>query len=124
AAYVRSKAERRGRSAEMAEKAVIDSRSFTEREAQEAKLIDLVVKDVDELLHTLDGRKVKRFDGTEVVLKLKGEHAVAVEMTWRESVLSAIASPEILFLLLLGALAGLGSELSHPGLLFPGILGT
>jgi membrane-bound serine protease (ClpP class) len=45
-------------------------------------------------------------------------------MDWRQAILSTIARPEILFLLLLGALAGLGAEISHPGLIFPGIIGT
>ena len=124
AAYIRGKAERRGRNVEMAEKAVLESRSFTEREALELKLVDLVVKDVDELVRVLDGRTVKRFDGTAVTLSLKGERTTAVPMNWRQAVLAAIASPELLFLLLLGALAGIGAELSHPGLLFPGIVGV
>jgi membrane-bound serine protease (ClpP class) len=93
AAYIRSKAARRGRNVEMAEKAVLESRSFTEKEALESRLVDLVVKDVP------------------------------VAMDWRQMILSAIARPEVLFLLLLGALAGLGTEISHPGLLFPGIVG-
>jgi membrane-bound serine protease (ClpP class) len=45
-------------------------------------------------------------------------------MDWRQAILSAIARPEVLFLLLLGALAGLGAEISHPGLIFPGVIGT
>jgi len=123
AAYIRSKAERRGRNVEMAEKAVVDSKSFTEKEALELKLIDLVANDVDDLLGKLEGREVKRFDGSTARLSLKGHNPVAVRMDWRQLVLSTIARPEILFLLLLGALAGLGTEISHPGLLFPGILG-
>jgi len=124
AAYIRSKAERRGRNVEMAEKAVVESKSFTEREALELKLIDLVAKDVPDLLSQLDGREVKRFDGTSVTLHLAGQKTVDVRMNWRQAVLSAIARPEILFLLLLGALAGLGAEISHPGLIFPGVLGA
>jgi membrane-bound serine protease (ClpP class) len=124
AAYIRSIAERRGRNVEMAEKAVVESRSFTEREAIDLKLVDLVVKDVDELVRALDGRSVKRFDGRTVTLSLAGERTTAVEMNWRQAVLAAIATPELLFLLLLGALAGIGAELSHPGLLFPGIVGA
>jgi membrane-bound serine protease (ClpP class) len=123
AAYIRGKAARRGRNVEMAEKAVLDSKSFTEKEALEFKLIDLVVKDVPELLEKLDGRTVKRFDGSEVTLSLKGQKTLAVAMDWRQMILSAIARPEVLFLLLLGALAGLGTEISHPGMLFPGIVG-
>jgi membrane-bound serine protease (ClpP class) len=124
AAYVRGKAERRGRNPEMAEKAVLDSRSFTEREAKDAHLIDYIVKDEEELVRTLDGRSVKRFDGTETKLNLKGQQRVAVQMSWREGVLSTIASPNLMFLLLLAALAGIGTEISHPGLLFPGIIGA
>jgi membrane-bound serine protease (ClpP class) len=124
AAYVRSKAARRGRNVEMAEKAVLESRSFTEREALDLKLIDLIAPDVPDLLRALDGRSVRRFDDTTVTLRLAGVPTRDVRMTARELVLSAIARPELLFLLLLGALAGIGAELSHPGALFPGILGV
>ena len=124
AAYIRGKAERRGRNVEMAEKAVVESKSFTEKEALELKLIDLVAKDVPDLLAQLEGREVRRFDGTTVTLHLAGQRTVDVKMDWRQAILSAIARPEILFLLLLGALAGLGAEISHPGLIFPGALGA
>jgi membrane-bound serine protease (ClpP class) len=124
AAYIRSKAARRGRNVEMAEKAVLESKSFTEKEALDAKLIDLIVKDVPELLRELEGREVTRFDGTKVTLRLSGQDTRPVSMSWRQAILSTIARPEVLFLLLLGALAGLGAEISHPGLLFPGILGA
>ncbi|MFN8091465.1 MAG: nodulation protein NfeD [Vicinamibacteria bacterium] len=124
AAYIRGKAERRGRNVELAEKAVVESRSFTEKEALDAHLVDLVANDVPDLLARLEGREVKRFDGSTVVLRLAGQKTVDVRMDWRQAVLAAIASPEILFLLLLGALAGLGAEISHPGLVFPGVLGV
>jgi membrane-bound serine protease (ClpP class) len=124
AAYIRGKAERRGRNVDMAEKAVVESKSFTEKEALELKLIDLVAKDVPDLLKQLDGREVRRFDGTTVVLHVAGQRTVDVRMDWRQAILSTIARPEILFLLLLGALAGLGAEISHPGLVFPGVLGA
>src|SRR5512143_1754217 len=108
----------------MAEKAVVESKSFTEKEALELKLIDLVAKDVPDLLRQLDGREVKRFDGTTVVLHVAGQKTFDVRMDWRQAILSTIARPEILFLLLLGALAGLGAEISHPGLIFPGVIGA
>lgn len=124
AAYIRSKAERRGRNVEMAEKAVLESRSFTEREALDLKLIDLVAKDAGELVRLLEGREVTRFDGSRVTLRLSGHALTAVRMDWRQGILSAIASPQTLFLLLLGALAGLGGEISHPGAIFPGVIGA
>jgi membrane-bound serine protease (ClpP class) len=124
AAYIRSKASRRGRNVEMAEKAVVESRSFTEKEALDAHLIDLVAADVPELLRLLEAREVTHFDGRKTSLRLQGQTLVPVEMDWRQRVLSAVASPELMFLLLLGALAGIGGELSHPGALFPGIVGA
>jgi membrane-bound serine protease (ClpP class) len=124
AAYVRGKAARRGRNVELAEKAVLESRSFTEREALDQKLVDLVVKDVPELLRLVEGREVTRFDGSKSVLRVAGLPTREVRMDWRQAILSAIASPQVLFLLLMGALAGIGGEISHPGAMFPGILGV
>jgi membrane-bound serine protease (ClpP class) len=124
AAYIRSKAERRGRNVELAEKAVVESRSFTEKEALAGKLIDLIANDVPSLVKALDGRELTRFDGAKLTLRLENQPLRLVEMNWRQRVLSLIARPEVLFLLLLGALAGLGTEISHPGLLFPGIVGA
>jgi membrane-bound serine protease (ClpP class) len=124
AAYIRGKAERRGRNVEMAEKAVVESKSFTEKEALELKLVDLVARDVPDLLAQLDGREVRRFDGSTTTLRLAGHKTVPVRMDWRQAILSTIARPEVLFLLLLGALAGLGAEISHPGLVFPGVIGS
>ena len=124
AAYIRGKAERRGRNVEMAEKAVVESRSFTEGEALDLKLVDLVANDVTDLVRKLEGREVKRFDGSMVTLRLSGHALVVVKMDWRKQILSALANPSILFFLLMGALAGIGAEISHPGGLFPGILGT
>ena len=124
AAYIRGKAARRGRNVEMAEKAVLESRSFTEREAVDLKLIDLVARDPAELVRLLEGREVTRFDGSKVMLRLAGQPLTAVRMDWRQGILSAIANPQTLFLLLLGTLAGLGAEISHPGAIFPGVIGS
>jgi membrane-bound serine protease (ClpP class) len=124
AAYIRSKAERRGRDVEMAEKGVLESRSFTETEAKKLRLNDYIVKDEEELVATLDGRTIKRFDGSETKLNLRGQRRVAVHMSRREALLATVASPNVIFLLLLGTLAGLGTEISHPGLIFPGIVGA
>jgi membrane-bound serine protease (ClpP class) len=124
AAYIRGKAERRGRNAELAEKAVTESKSFTEKEALDAKLIDLIAQDIPDLIQKLDGREVKRFDGRTQKLALAGQRTLTQKMNWRQEALSLIARPEVLFLLLLGALAGLGTEISHPGGIFPGVVGA
>ncbi len=125
AAYARSLAARRGRNVELAEEAVVDSRSFTEEEAlgAEPPLIDLVVDDLDALIEALDGRAVTRWDGREEVLRTAGARVERIEMTWRQRLLSTIAHPQIAVLLFsLGSL-GLTIELWSPGAILPGVVG-
>ena len=125
AAYARSLAARRGRNVELAEEAVVDSRSFTEEEAlgAEPPLIDLVVDDLDALIEALDGRAVTRWDGREEVLRTAGARVERIEMTWRQRLLSTIAHPQIAVLLFsLGSL-GLTIELWNPGAILPGVVG-
>ena len=102
AAYARTLANKRHRNVALAEEAVNDSRAFTEEEALNASppLIDLVVPDIPELLRRLDGRTVTRFDGATTVLRTAGAQVVPIEMTLRQRVLSAIAHPEVAFILL------------------------
>lgn len=126
AAYARSIASQRRRNVELAEKAVTESMSFTEREALEADppLIDLIAADLDDLLKQLDGREVRRWDGGLVVLRTADAEIETVAMTWRQRLLSAIAHPQIAVLLFsLGSL-GLTIELWNPGAAVPGIVGA
>lgn len=125
AAYARSLATGRRRNVELAELAVTESRAFTAGEALEAEppLIDLVVQDVDALLTELDGRTIVRFDGSEVTLRTAGARIEPVEMNWRQRILSAIAHPQVAYLLFsLGSL-GLVVELWSPGAILPGVAG-
>ncbi|MXY24475.1 MAG: nodulation protein NfeD [Acidobacteria bacterium] len=125
AAYARSLASRRGRNISLAEEAVTESRSFTEEEALEADppLIDLIADDVDDLIAQLEGRDIRRWDGTSVVVQLDGADIQPVEMTWRQRLLSAVAHPQIAVLLFsLGSL-GLTIELWNPGSIVPGVVG-
>jgi membrane-bound serine protease (ClpP class) len=124
AAYARTLASKRGRNVPLAEQAVNDSRAFTEQEALGASppLIDFVVSDVNELLQKLDGRTVGRFDGTTVVLKTRGSDVRPIEMSVRQRVLSAIAHPNVAYILLSLGTLGLTIEMWNPGALVPGIV--
>ena len=124
AAYLRSIASKRGRNVELAEKAVTEAKAFSEKEALEGKLIDLVAANTDELLAKLDGRSVTLFDGSRVTLALKGAIREQLGMTARQRWLSKIAQPDILFILLIIGVLGLYAEFSHPGLIFPGVIGV
>ncbi len=123
AALVRSLATQRGRPAEMAEKAVTQSLSWTEREALDAKLIDMVAVDRAELLRKLNGRAIRRFDGREDTLHLDDPELVFISPNLSDKVLSVVANPNIAYLLFLLGLLGFYVELTHPGAVFPGVLG-
>lgn len=126
AAYVRTLATTRQRNVTLAEQAVNDSRAFTDAEALSASppLIDLIASDVPDLLQKLDGRPIRRFDGRTVVLKTEGAAVVPIEMTLRQRVLSAIAHPNIAYLLLSLGMLGVTIELWTPGAVLPGVVGA
>lgn len=125
AAYARTIAAQRGRNVPLVEQAVTESRSFTEQEASAATppLIDVIASDVPDLIRKLDGRTIKRFNGSSTTLKLTGADVRSVEMTFAQRVLSAIAHPQIAYLLLTLGTLGLTIELWSPGAVLPGVAG-
>ena len=125
AAYARTLAAQRGRNVSLVEQAVTESRSFTEQEAFTAAppLIDVIASDVPDLLKKLDGRTIKRFNGSTATLKLAGAEVRTIEMTFAQRVLSAIAHPQIAYLLLTLGTLGLTIELWSPGAILPGVAG-
>ena len=122
-AALRSIVEKRGRNSELAERAVMEAKAFTETEALENNLIELIAASESELIEKLDGREVERFDGTRVTLELDAPRIVEYEKTIREGFVAAISDPNIaIILLILGAL-GVYVEFSSPGLIVPGVAG-
>jgi membrane-bound serine protease (ClpP class) len=125
AAYARSLAQARRRNVTLAEDAVLKSRAFTDREAVEASppLVDLLASSLDDLIQKLDGRSVLRFDGTRQTLHTSGATRDSLGMTWRQRLLSAIADPQIAYLLFTIGMLGLTIELWNPGSVLPGVVG-
>jgi membrane-bound serine protease (ClpP class) len=124
AASLRSIVGKRGRNSDLAEKAVRESQSFTDKEALDNHLIELVARDDRDLLEKLDGREIARLDGARQVLHTRGATIEVYQRTLRQKIVSAIADPNIaLVLLVLGAL-GIYMEFTSPGLIVPGILGA
>lgn len=125
AAYARTLAGARKRNVELAAEAVLDSRAFTDQEALTAEppLIDLVAVDVEALLAELDGRSITRFDGREVTVDTTGVVVERLEMTRRQQLLSAIAHPQIAYLLMTIGMLGLVVEMWNPGAIVPGVIG-
>ena len=124
AASVRAIAEKRGRNTELAEQAVIESKSFTDKEALDSNLIDVVANDVPELLRALEGRDIVRFDGSEQSLELTGAVVQSYELTNRQRILLPLIDPQLAFVLLILGALGIYVEFTHPGLIAPGIAGA
>jgi len=118
-AQAKSVAEKRGRNAKWVEDAIRESVSVTETEALKENIIDLVAADTADLIRQLNGRAVK----DKGVLKLDNVKRVVLEETLRTKILKTISNPNIAYILMMIGLAGLYFELSHPGAIFPGVIG-
>jgi membrane-bound serine protease (ClpP class) len=124
AAMMRALTSRRGRNPKLAEKAVTGSVSFTAQEALKDGLIDRVASSLDELIASLDGQEITRFDGTKVTLHLGRPSIKDVRPSQAERLLSALANPNIAYLLMALGMLGIYVELTHPGAVAPGVVGV
>jgi len=123
-AMVRSLAEARGRNVDLAVEAVVDARSFTAEEAVEAELTDLVANDLDALLEALDGFEMTRLDGDVVTAELTDPVIIEIEMSQAEEILSFLANPNVVYFLFMLGMLGIYVEVTHPGGIFPGVVGA
>src|SRR5262245_12703199 len=123
ASFSEAIAQRRGRNAEWAIQAVRRRVSIAEKEALAKNVVDIVAKDVDDLLAQADGRKVE-VDGREQTLALKGARVERFEMGLKQKIINALSDPNIAYLLLMAGILGLYMEFSHPGVVFPGVAGA
>jgi membrane-bound serine protease (ClpP class) len=123
AAWIESIAEKRGRDPSLVEAAVRESKSFTASEAFEKKLIDFQADDLDSVIEQINGRKVTLADGREVTINTQGAAASKSDMTLAEKILQIISHPNVAYILLTLASIGLITEISNPGLIFPGVVG-
>jgi membrane-bound serine protease (ClpP class) len=122
-AWLRSIVTKRGHNAELAEKTIREAKAFSEKEALDDHLIDLIAPSERQLLDSLDGRELTRFDGRKETLQLRGATVLDYRPTARERIVEAVSDPNTGFILLaLGAL-GIYVEFSSPGLIFPGVAG-
>ena len=118
-AQARSIAKKRNRNVDWVEKAVRESVSVTETEALKANVIDIVAKDIDDLIRQVNGRKIEN----KGVLKLDHPKKTFIEESLRTKVLKTIGDPNIAYILMMVGLVGLYFELSHPGAVLPGVVG-
>jgi membrane-bound serine protease (ClpP class) len=124
AKWMRTIAEDRGRNIDEAVLAVTESKSFTDTEALQANLVDLRAESLESLMDQVDGREIRLANGRVVVLSTKDAAVEAVDMTGFESFLHTITDPNVAYILFTLATIGLITEISSPGLIFPGVVGA
>lgn len=122
-AFIRGLAQQRGRNAEWAERAVREAVSLTASEALREKVIDVVARDVPDLLAQIDGRTVRVPSG-DVKLATRGLSFETVLPDWRQRLLSVIANPSFALILMMIGIYGLMFEFSSPGFGVPGTVGA
>lgn len=123
AAFIRSIAEKRHRNIEWAERAVRRSYSYTETEALQDSVIDLIAKNEKELLAMIDGKIVELSSGSKALQTVSAtveEH----KMSGWEKFLDILSDPNLAYILLLLSLYGILFELYNPGAILPGIVGV
>lgn len=123
AAFMRSIVQRRGRNVAAAEAGVREAKSFSETEALNQKVIDVVAPDVPSLLRAVDGRTIKRFDGRMQKLSVIGKEVRTIDMSLKQRILSFIMNPNIAFILMSLGMLALWAEFNHPGAIVPGVVG-
>ncbi len=121
-AWIRSICEERGRNADWAEKAVRRSESITDREAVEKNVIDIRADNLEELISKLHGFKTN-VKGKEVVIETKGARVINFGMNFAERFLQVISEPNIAYILMSIGTLGIITEIFHPGLIIPGVVG-
>jgi membrane-bound serine protease (ClpP class) len=124
AAQIRSLAARHGRNVELAQAAVVDSRSFTADEALQGKLVELVAPSLPSLLRALDGRAVRKGEQPPKPLATAGARLDEVEMGKVQRFLAVLVHPNVAYLLLAFGMLGLYFEIATPGAVLPGVLGA
>lgn len=117
--YIETIAETRGRNKAWAKKAVLESESLTQKQALKHHVIDLVAIDTRDLLSKIDGRTIKLPNSTEKLNTAKYT-LVTYKPELKLRFLNALASPTVIYLLVLAITAGIYLEVSHPGTFIPG----
>ena len=122
-AYAKSLAQKRNRNSAWAEQAVKNAVSSTYLEALRQNVIDFIAEDMGELMKKLDNRKVA-INGKEVILRTGTCVAVEYPMDWKQKIVNFLADPQMMLILLIIAIVGIGVEIKSPGLIAPGVIGV
>ena len=123
AKWMKTIAQERGRNMEEAELAVTESKSFTDVDALECNLIDLRADNLEDLISQINGSEVVLANGEEITIDTTGYKVTRNEMSAIEKFLQIISNPNVAYILFTLASIGLITEISNPGMIFPGVIG-
>lgn len=121
-AYIRSLAERHGRNADWAEKAVRSAASLSAKAALDKHVINVVADNETDLLNQIDGRQITTADGS-VTLHTQGLSIEQRQPDWRTQLLALVTNPTVAYLLFMIGIVGLAAEAFNPGATLPGVVG-
>jgi len=124
AASIRALATKRGRNAALAEKTVYEAKSFTDKEALDDKLIEIIAANDADLFRQLNGREIVRFDGRRQTLHLAAPQVTEYQWTLRERVMAALSDPNLALVMLVIGAIGIYVEFTTPGVVVPGVAGA
>jgi membrane-bound serine protease (ClpP class) len=108
----------------VAESAVRESKSFTDKEALSQKLIDYIASSEADLFRQMEGKTITRFDGKTSTLNLAGKTVTIFDMTLKQRILAYIMDPNVAFVLLAIGMLAVFMEFNHPGAVLPGTVGV
>lgn len=123
AAFLRSYVSKRDRNVDVAETVVRQSKNFTEQEALSQHLIEYIAPNEDDLFKQLDGKTIKRFDGSQATLHLASPTVKNYEMTVKQHIMSYLLDPNIAAVLLTIGVFAIYLEFNTPGAIVPGVVG-
>jgi membrane-bound serine protease (ClpP class) len=103
---------------------VREAASLSANAALQANVIDLVARDQAELLRQIDGRTVEVAGGETRQLATRDAAREAIDPGLISRFLRVITDPNVAFILMLVGIYGLIFELSSPGAVAPGVIGT
>lgn len=122
-AFIESLAQKNNRNVEMARSFVALSTSITAEEALKNNIIDYIAKDIPTLMKLIHGKEVSLYNGNIVELSTKNVAVAEYEPTLGQGFLKILSDPNLFYLFFLAGLIGLGFEITHPGSIFPGVIG-
>ena len=123
-AWLRSITERRGRNSDLAEKAVTEAKAFSDKEALDQHLIEIIATNQQDLFSKLDGREITRWNGAKQKLKTAGAVVTDFQPSLRERIVTETDDPNLAFILLVLGALGIYVEFTSPGLIVPGVIGA